>query len=189
MKCKEAFLQTDTDKGFSHGYDRFYDLIFNDYKPESLLEVGIKRGNSIAAWRLMFPECMLTGIDITDKSFQKDLIEFSKMQVIIGNSTEPEILEKLDKSYDVIIDDGSHYYKDIAKTFKNLHTKFNKYYIIEDWYYDLNMAKKFINKYGFFNVSFYKSIQSNIKVPEAAIFKTKRKTSITIDQNLIIIKR
>jgi hypothetical protein len=189
MKAFRAFAMSKCDKGHVHGYDRYYDEIFEDYTPNSLLEVGIKKGNSLVAWRLMFPKCDITGIDMTDEAFSMKHINYVEAKIIIEDSTKPQVLNKIEDNYDIIIDDGSHYYRDILRTFKNLHTKFNNYYIIEDWYYDLNFIKKFLNSYGYHNVSFYKSDRSRITIPEKAIFRTKKRGSRIIDQNMIIIKR
>ena len=189
MRAFRAFSQAATDKGYVHGYDRYYDKLFKTYTPDSLLEIGVKGGRSLTAWRIMFPECSITGVDITDKEFSKRLIKFSQAKIVVEDATKPEIVNILDNNYDVIVDDGSHYYKDIIKSFKLLHNKFNKYYIIEDWHYDLDIAKKFLNKHGYHNVTFHLSSRSKMLVQERAIFKTKRKNLIKIDQNMIVIKR
>lgn len=190
MKAKDAFVIANCDKGYVHQYDRYYDKIFADYVPNSLLEIGVSKGKSLVSWRLMFPDCDITGIDITNKFFVKKFINFSQASIILGDSTNPNIVNHLDKSYDVIIDDGSHYYRDIARTFKNLHTKFNKYYIIEDFYYDIGLALKYINRFGFYDITVRKSKNSNILIKDKKIFthKTTQK-SRCIDQNFIIIRR
>lgn len=189
MRSIKAFTLSDTDKGNWHGYDKYYDLIFKDFTPKSLLEIGIKRGNSLAAWKMLFPSCDLYGLDITNKEFETDLIAFSEAKITIGNSTKRKVADKFQDSYDVIIDDGSHYYKDMMRTFGHFHTKFNKYYIIEDYVYDLNLARQFISSFGYNNISFYKSRRSNISVPRSAIFRTKSKKLININQTLIVIER
>lgn len=189
MRAFRAFSQANTDKGYVHGYDRFYDEIFKDYTPDSLLEVGIKCGHSLAAWRIMFPNCDISGIDITDNEFSKKKINFAQAKIIIGDATKKETTDKLEKNYDVIIDDGSHYYKDIIKTFQNLNTKFNRYYIIEDWHYDTDIARKFLNNYGFNKVSFHLSNRSRLQIEERRIFKSKKKNLIKINQIMIIIER
>lgn len=190
MKSFDAFNLTGCDKGFNHRYDLYYDKIFENFKPESLLEIGVRNGRSLASWKLMFPSCQIEGVDITKRSFIPSYIDFSSANIIIGDSTKLEIVSKLKDSYDVIIDDGSHYYRDIARTFRNLHTKFNKYYIIEDWYYDVNMALRYINNFGFSNIEVYKSKNSNMKILDNRIF-THRKTKKwrRIDQNMIVISR
>lgn len=189
MKTLDAFSSSDTDKGILHGYNRYYDEIFKDFSPDSLLEIGIKKGNSLAAWKMLFPNCDLYGLDITNKNFQNDLIEFSDAKITIGNSTKLETANKFSNTYDVIIDDGSHYYKDMMRTFSLFHTKFSRYYVIEDYVYDLNLARQFISSFGYNNISFYKSKRSNIFVPRSAIFRTKSRKSIRIDQTLIVISR
>lgn len=189
MRAFRAFAQAATDKGFIHGYDRYYDDLFENYTPDSLLEIGVKEGQSLAAWRIMFPKCDITGVDITDREFYHQFLNFSQAKIVLGDSTKPETVNRLDSKYDVIIDDGSHYYKDIMKSFKLLHTKFNKYYIIEDWHYDVDIARKFLNNYGYHNVSFHLSRRSRLLVEERIIFRSRKKDLIKIDQNLIIIKR
>jgi cephalosporin hydroxylase len=189
MKIRTAFLEANTDKGRIHEYDRFYDIIFNNYAPKSLLEIGIKTGSSLSAWKILFPECNIFGIDITNNNFNPARIKFSDAKIIIGDATKIEIVDKLEKDYDVIIDDGSHYYKDIIKTFKLFHTRFNKYYIIEDWHYDLDIAKKFLNSYGYYNINFYKSKRSEMTIPKRDIFRTKSNNYIKIDQNMIVVSR
>lgn len=190
MNTKQAFHLTLCDKGFIHEYYRFYDEIFRNFCPESLLEIGIMNGRSLASWRLRFPKCKITGIDISDEKFNSKLINFSQSEIIIADSTKPTISDKIKETHDVIIDDGSHYYRDIMRTFKNLHNKFNHYYIIEDYYYDIDLARQYINKLGFTDVNFYTSKNSNIKIADRRIFthKTTKKYRI-IDQNLIVIKR
>jgi hypothetical protein len=189
MRSLKAFTLSDTDKGTWHGYDRFYDSMFKDFTPKSLLEIGVKRGNSLAAWKMLFPSCDLYGLDITNREFESDLIRFSDAKITIGNSTKIEVADKFSDTYDVIIDDGSHYYKDMMRTFNHFHTKFTKYYVIEDYVYDLNLARQFINNFGYHNISFYKSKHSNITIPKNAIFRTKSRKSIRIDQTLIVIRR
>jgi cephalosporin hydroxylase len=184
-----AFSQAGTDKGYVHGYDRHYDKMFENYDPDSLLEIGVKRGSSLAAWRIMFPDCKITGIDITDKEFIKNKIDFSQAEIVLEDSTKPKILDKLKSSYNVIIDDGSHYYKDIMRTFDLLHTRFNKYYVIEDYCYDLDMAKKFLNERGYYNVSFYSSKNPKRVVYKTGIYRTRSKDKIVVNQKLIVIER
>ena len=189
MKAFRAFAKTNCDKGYVHGYDRYYDEIFEDYIPNSLLEIGISSGNSLAAWRLMFPKCDIWGIDITAKYFFKKNINFANANIVIADSTKLETVQKLKSNYDVIIDDGSHYYKDTMRNFKNFHNKFNNYYIIEDYYYDVDLAKKFINNFGYDNITFYKSSRAILKLPNNRLYKSRKKTFSVIRQNMIIIKR
>lgn len=189
MRTRKAFFTSRSDKGRGHRYDLYYDSIFKDFTPNSILEIGIKRGNSLAAWKMLFPKCNIYGLDITDAEFKKSLIEFSGANITIGDSTKAEVADKFQDTYDVIVDDGSHYYKDIMKTFKNFHTKFGKYYVIEDYFYDQKLAEQYINSFGYTKVHFFKSHKSTINAEKNAIYRTSERNRIDIDQALIVIER
>jgi len=186
-KIKSSFKQTNTDKDIVHGYDRVYYQIFKDYTPNSLLEIGVYKGDSLASWRLLFPNIELSGIDVTDTNFNKKIIEFSDSNIIIGDSTNKEILNLVDKSYDVIIDDGSHFYKDIIKTFLNFKDKFNHMYVIEDCMYKQKFLIKLIKRLGFNNVKIYPSNVKNILVNKGWLSTNKYCHDKKIKINLYII--
>lgn len=190
-KCEagEAFSKATTDKGYAHGYDVHYDRIFENFEPKSLLEIGIKQGSSLLAWRYMFPDCEITGVDITKKDFSTVKIFPSRAKIIIGDATKSRILKKLQSNYDVIIDDGSHYYKDIMRTFKLLHTKFNKYYVIEDYFYDVDMAKKFLSNLGYHKVYFYNSEARKKLHNKSSVYRTSSTDKIIVNQKLVVIER
>jgi hypothetical protein len=131
-KFKIAFSDYSTDKGFFHGYDEPYNKVFRDYNPSSLLEIGvgfdrvkngrdIPAGASLRAWKQIWPKCKIEAIDIKE---QEDL----GFNIFVGNSTNI----KLENNYDVIIDDGSHHWKDQLATIKNLYNNSNLSYVIED---------------------------------------------------------
>ncbi len=161
-KIQRAFSQASTDKGYMHGYHRWYDRVFREFTPKSLLEVGIKHGNSLAAWRLAFPDCDITGLDITNKDFRRVYLDIANAKIIIGDSTQDSIVNKLNTNYDVIIDDGSHYYKHINKTFSILKNHFNYCYIIEDCMYRQDETIDLIKQQGFNNIRVYDSYQQFI---------------------------
>lgn len=186
MKSEIAFKLAKTDKVI-HGYNRYYDEIFNNFTPNSLLEIGVKEGNSLAAWKLMFPDCQLFGIDITNRNFNDKLISFSEAKITIADSTKLKPTQK----YDIIIDDGSHYYKDILRTFRTFHKNFNYYYVIEDYFYDIDMIKKFLNKNGYNKVSIFPSnLIKNFTVEKHILIKdtVKTKKTIKVDGHMIVIE-
>lgn len=162
LQIEQALRATGSDKASSHGYHRYYAEVFKD-TPESILEVGIQTGKSLAAWRLLFPKCNITGVDITDKRFIPDMIEYAKAEIIISDSTKKEIKDQTGK-YDVIIDDGSHFYKDICRTFYQLKDSFTKCYVIEDAMYNQEFIVKFVKRLGFTNVMVYDSRVRGVKV-------------------------
>lgn len=163
---KKAFVKFSTDKHQTHRYENYYESILNS-QINSLLEIGVKRGNSLAAWRYLLPDIELAGIDITNKEFDKKLIEYSKSEIKILDSTKI----KIDKSYDIIIDDGSHFYKDIIKTFINYKDNFKKYYVIEDAMYKQDFIVWCIKRLGFSNVNVYDSRLKNVKVRKSHVSK------------------
>lgn len=164
ISVSEAFDVAGTDKGYSHGYGKYYDRIFRDFTPKTLLEIGVHEGHSMLSWRLAFPECKLFGIDITDGRLNPTYIDFAEADVVIGDSTHPSSLDKLRNKYDVIIDDGSHFYKDIIKSFLLLHNRFEYCYVIEDAMYKQDFIVKMIKKCGFNRVEVFDSRVQNARV-------------------------
>lgn len=123
---KSAFDVAETDKGEAHQYHHMYGLLFAAVTPKSLLEVGVLSGNSMLAWKKLFPEAALTGLD----NKERELVT-TEFEYVFGDSTDPSVTKKL-STYDVIIDDGSHHIYDQILTFNNLKDKFNYFYVIED---------------------------------------------------------
>lgn len=139
----------------SHGYDLMYSDIL-DQNIKSILEIGIKKGASLAAWRDLYPHIDLYGIDITDKEQIKENIEYAGAITTIKDSTEKGI-EDYFKKVDLIIDDGSHIPEDQIKTFQNFKDKFRKCYVIEDVVHKLYDVITAVKNEGFEHFSIYKS--------------------------------
>ena len=171
-KIKEVFDQTRTDKGSTHNYQTGYEFVFKDHTPSTLLEVGIKQGRSLAAWKLLFPECQITGVDITDKEFIPEYIKLADSKNIICDSTHPKVLEQLEPKYDVIIDDGSHFYQDILDTFDLLKDRFNHAYVVEDSMYETDLLVAYAKSLGFV-VTRFPSPRKNIPVNTGILTKRK----------------
>lgn len=132
-RIKEAFRRFKCDKLSSHNYHLFYKNIIND-DIESILEIGIKEGHSLAAWKSILPKTKLYGIDITDEQFNYTLIP-NDVQTFLCDSTSSKSLEKIGvNNFDIIIDDGDHFVESQIMTFENFHKAFKKHYVIEDVY-------------------------------------------------------
>lgn len=128
-----AFRHFKCDKLYVHDYHLFYENILNK-DIESILEIGIKEGKSLAAWRAILPKTKLYGIDITDRDFDKSLIP-DDAHTFVFDSTGSKSLERLDvNQFDIIIDDGNHFIENQIMTFENFHGAFKKHYVIEDVY-------------------------------------------------------
>lgn len=126
-----AFSQYGTDKGpRRHNYQQAYASIFSSWTPESLLEIGVLEGASLAAWKSLFPDAAVHGVELRDKP----LIEAAReIPVFRGDSTNTEFINTtVTTEYDVIIDDGDHRPDVMWKTFLNLENKWKKHYVFED---------------------------------------------------------
>src|SRR5579863_5736399 len=127
MDLDELFNHYGSDKT-RNGYAPIYHSLFKHIKNNriNLLEIGIgtmipgvhssmvgyslpgyKPGGSLRAWRDYFPNSNILGADVqSDTQFTED-----RISTILCDSTSPEKTEEIfkGKSFDIIIDDGSHY--------------------------------------------------------------------------------
>lgn len=190
-KVLQIFNVMGTDKGRSHGYHTQYTEILNT-KPKSILEIGVKEGRSLAAWRALLPAVELYGLDITNKNFDKEYINYSRSNKIV---VESSLIQRTTSNFprvDVIIDDGSHFYKDQIKTFEVFHGKFDSYYIIEDVLYKCDEIVDFIKSKGFTDIKVVPSTTKNVTVDMKLVEENSKEKSgetINIDLYMIIVKR
>jgi hypothetical protein len=122
------------DKGTAHSYIDVYNKIFHEHKTKdiSLLEIGVLRGHSLMMWADFFEDSEIIGLDVQNfLEFADDTFAFH-----ICNGTSKSELEGClgDKTFDYIIDDGSHQIIDQVKSFKFLFERIRPggVYIIED---------------------------------------------------------
>ena len=128
----KAFQHYGTDKLHLHNYVPMYVEMFNRIPPITrMLEVGILDGKSLAAWVELFPEAEIAGVDIKDRRVPERAAHTKRY---IGDSTLPDVADIVGTGYDVIIDDGSHEYRDQIKTFDNLEGCWKHAYVVEDIY-------------------------------------------------------
>lgn len=132
MKISEILLKYDTDKvrknGSGHSYGEAYDELLEPYrnKPIMLLEIGVQKGASLLAWKECFPLAEVYGVDIVDeRKYLSDSVHF-----ILSDIKSYQT----DKTFDVIIDDGSHQFEDVDFVVRNYIDKLNPggVLIIED---------------------------------------------------------
>lgn len=150
-----------SDKGSGHhNYTKLYHEIFNERRNEALniLEIGIgsinpyipsnmtggelgkiyKPGASIRGWLEYFPNANLYACDI-----DRDIIKFDNNRITgfyFDQTNDTEITNTIthgslkDKKFDIIIDDGLHFFPVNCKVMKHLLplVKEGGYYIIED---------------------------------------------------------
>lgn len=124
-KIQAAFEKHGSDKAI-HGYAQFY----ADHLPEnpkSILEIGVKEGASIKAWKELFPEAIIHGLDLFAE-FEIPQIEGAYFWK--GNQLDYRILEQLRKlEFDVIVEDSSHNCRDHWLTLYALIDSCKSYFI------------------------------------------------------------
>ncbi|MBH8561821.1 class I SAM-dependent methyltransferase [Nostoc sp. CENA67] len=125
-----------------HMYAQHYEKHFAPIRKQELkiLEIGIggydnpaDGGSSLKLWKTYFPNSMIYGIDIVDKTaFAED-----RIKIFQGSQDDEDFLkEVIDETgkLDIIIDDGSHINQHVIKSFKTLFPalKDGGIYIVED---------------------------------------------------------
>jgi hypothetical protein len=121
MTLLECFDRHDCDKGSrTHRYDRLYEKALASYRDREfrLLEIGILRGQSIAAWLDYFPRAQVIGVD----NFSR--VKVHDIPVLFHQRVEWHRCDSTERApaiapVDVVIDDGYHTPEAQAATFKN----------------------------------------------------------------------
>lgn len=128
-------LAMGTDKEGTHYYTKHYALHFSSLRHRRLkiLEIGVERGASLNTWKAYFPNSMIYGIDILDKSFYNT----RRIKTFQGSQADTEFLGNVIQTIgapDIIIDDGSHINEHVIQTFQTLFPFLapNGIYVIED---------------------------------------------------------
>lgn len=100
-------------------YDRELARFRDAAGPVRLLEIGVQNGGSLELWsKYLPPGSSVVGMDIDPRcgalTFTGDIT------VLVGDAADPAALDRLlgDRSFDIIIDDGSHVSRDIIATFQ-----------------------------------------------------------------------
>jgi len=124
-------LKHGTDKA-DNGYAVIYQTVLHGRRKQvkSILEVGIQNGYSLKMWEEYFPNAMIHGIDIDDKSF----LNAGRIMTIKGDQGDPVFLQSITSKYDIILDDGGHTMRQQMLTLGHLFQNVNPggIYILED---------------------------------------------------------
>lgn len=113
IKISEILKKYDTDKNTGHHYGEAYDDIFSRFdrqSPLNILEVGTQKGGSLRAWKEFFPKATITGVDIIDvvtEENRTDEVSYIVSDIKLYDTSE---------TFDIIIDDGSHFLEDVEVT-------------------------------------------------------------------------
>jgi len=129
LTINEIFAKYGSDKA-EHNYGPIYQYWIKHLPtPKKILEIGVLKGASILAWKEIFPNAEIHGLDLFEENPIPDIegVKFWK-----GSQTDQEILHLLRKeNYNWIIDDGSHNTRDVMVSFFSL-AKEGCHYFIED---------------------------------------------------------
>lgn len=120
-----AFEKHGSDKAI-HKYAEFYAEHLPE-NPKSILEIGVKEGASIRAWKELFPDAIIHGLDLF---LEYDIPMIEGAYFWKGNQLDWRILEQLRRlEFELIIEDGSHNARDQLITFFGLYNGKQKYFI------------------------------------------------------------
>jgi hypothetical protein len=124
------------DKGTLHSYIPIYESLFKDKREDkiSLLEIGVLEGHSLQMWSEYFYNADIIGLDIDLKKYKFSSKHNIELHECDATNYDQIINIVKDKSFDFIIDDGSHLLDHQIKTFNILfpYLKQGGLYIIED---------------------------------------------------------
>lgn len=132
---------------WGNGYMDYYATHFGPLRRKklNLLEIGVggyqdpsSGGESLRLWQEYFPNAMIYGIDVIDKSYH----DAKRIKTFVGSQDDPQFLKQLTQSIgqvDIVIDDGSHHSQHIITAFNTLFPLLpdGAIYVIEDlnWSY------------------------------------------------------
>jgi hypothetical protein len=147
-----------TDKLTRHSYIPVYERLFEPLRdcPLSILEIGISRGGSILAWEEYFQNALITCIDINPNIFlsKKWIEKVNRSKRIHPILCDINDVKKFNReigsrTFDIVIDDGSHKIEDQISSVKLLFPKLNKngMLFIED-VEDMKHEAHFVKEYG-----------------------------------------
>ena len=144
-----SFYRTDkanyikSEKSHGHGYAEFYEKHFSNLRDKKLniLEIGSYSGASAAAFVKYFKDINIYCLDINLTKFLYKSKKIHPFGIDVSNKKMIEkFLNKINffesiKSFDIIIDDGSHILSDQLKAIDYFFKYLNKdgYYVIEDY--------------------------------------------------------
>lgn len=194
-------LMKKSDKGFHHGYHRFYYPLLKEYEfePVRFLEIGVDDGKSMVIWKQFFKNANhIYGIGYKNYQTKYKEVVDDNMTLFMGDQSNVQFLNKMKQdtggNFDIIVDDGSHVPSHIKVSFENLWPvlKPGGMYIIEDIETSYWNKHATIYGYSFTNeesiVEYFKQRVDDINNE----FRNKPSTdmaTITFAPNMIIIQK
>ena len=133
---KEVFQKYNSDKTGYHTYEQVYGSLFDDRSlVKNVLEVGIHLGASLRAWKDLFPNANIIGLENNIERFftEQRIHSMYVDQSIMQTFTDFKSVMRGTK-FDFIVDDGCHYLQETKDTFFQLLPllEINGWFIVED---------------------------------------------------------
>lgn len=125
---------TDKWEQYISAYEAELDVFVDRGTAVQLLEIGVQNGGSLELWHSYLPEgSTCVGLDI-DERVAALAYDSEEISVRICDAADVVELERVvgDRTFDIIIDDGSHLCKDVITTFQFLFQRLapgGKYFI------------------------------------------------------------
>lgn len=130
-------LPFDTEKMWpDHGYLPHYLRIAADIGMTGrVCELGVRRGDSLRLWQVLFPQGDVAGVDINPDAIWPD-----GTTRIVASQDDPDLPAQVG-TRDLIVDDASHLGKPTMIALSHLWpcVRPGGYYVIEDWYFHWGM--------------------------------------------------
>ena len=136
-----------------HSYAVPYEQLLSSRRLDvkRVLEVGVRHGGSLKLWRDYFPNALVFGADNGSEAglWKSDC---DRIHVEYADSTKPQTLAALGATFgpfDLIVDDGSHYYIHQIATFAALRPYLapGGIYVVED-VSDISYAEIMAKEFG-----------------------------------------
>ncbi len=204
MNLEKLFKKFSSDK-FNHQYHKVYHSYLYSLRSKKLniLEIGVADGSSLKAWAEYFKNSRIIGIDIKKINLKKKKLNKKNIFFHRGSQTNKSFLDELKRKYskfDIIIDDGSHFPKDVIFTFKELFSSLNTngLYFVEDTQTSYNHffgGNAFDLKYAKTHMNYFKNLVDTLnykEIPNPFYIKGKFDgliKNISFYNNMIVIKK
>jgi hypothetical protein len=157
-----AFLKYGSDKTGYHNYETVYSNLFSDLDSVTdVLEMGIWMGASLRAWRDIFLNANVVGLEYDRQRFiTEDRITSFYVDQTKEHTFDDFIDSVKDKKFNFIVDDGSHMLEETKRTFTKLLPllEINGWFVVEDiclefeknW---LDIAQELPNNYEWYLIN------------------------------------
>lgn len=187
-----------TDKHVKSFISKFYEKNFCllQYQSIDLLEIGFRHGASLALWDKYFEKGRILGVDnFSDLAvgskmpIVKKWVESEKISTKIGDAYSPAFAREIEKSFDIIIDDGPHWIDSQQKALELYLPKLKPkgVFIIEDILSGGLAIFPLLKKVPLgFNVSFF-DYRWHKAIGDNCLFVVRRTTKISSLLNRIYI--